>query len=398
MQVQTVLHKLMKKTCPTMHKNRREALEATVLAAITGRRLNVTDLGRSIKSQTSQKHNIKRADRLLSNPYLHTECESIYHQLCHQLIGEQKQPVILVDWSDMDGYKQHFLLRAALTVEGRTLTLYEQVHTIKTKEKRCTHQTFLEQLKCLLPADCKPVVITDAGFRTTWFKQIEALGWNWVGRIRNRHHMRWKQGGKWFHAKRCYEKATKQPKLLGEGLLTRRHQLACQFIVYRRSLQGRKHKNQFGDVTRSAHSLKQSKGQREPWLLATSLQTTSTLAKKVVRLYRLRMQIEESFRDMKSPRYGLSLNLCRTRSCQRLQVMLLIAALALMVLWLLGMASILLKRHYQYQANTVRHKKVHSIIFIGRLVAIEDNRPIASEAISSAWEQLQFLSKKVYEV
>ena len=44
---------------------------------------------------------------------------------------------------------------------------------------------------------------------------------------------------------------------------------------------------------------------REPWLLATSLPVTTKLAKQVVRLYRLRMSIEEGFRDMKSHQFGL---------------------------------------------------------------------------------------------
>ena len=68
---------------------RRNALEANVLAALTGRRLTVTDLGRSIKSNTSHKHGIKGADRLLSNPYLHNECMGIYHVLSRQIIGAQ---------------------------------------------------------------------------------------------------------------------------------------------------------------------------------------------------------------------------------------------------------------------------------------------------------------------
>ena len=55
MQAQQVLHKLIQNTCPTMHKTRRGALEANVLGALIGRRLTVTDLGRSIQSQTSHK-------------------------------------------------------------------------------------------------------------------------------------------------------------------------------------------------------------------------------------------------------------------------------------------------------------------------------------------------------
>ena len=393
MQAKQVLHKIMINTCPNMHKMRRHALEENVLAALTGQRLTVTDLGRSIKSDTSHKHGIKRADRLLSNSHLHNECIDIYHALSHQIIGAQKRPVILVDWSDMDEYKQHFLVRAALAVEGRSMTLYEEVHTVESKEKLTTHKQFLLQLKKILPENCKPIIVTDAGFRTTWFKLVESINWDWVGRVRNRHDMRWTRGGTWFDAKKCYKKATSQPAYLGEGILTRRHEFRCQFVAYRGKLQGRKHKNRLGDVAKNSKSRKHAAGQREPWLLATSLCTNSTLAKKVVQIYSLRMQIEEGFRDVKSHRFGLSMTYHRTASVKRLQVLLLIATLALMVLWILGMAVTLLKKHYQFQANTVRHKKVLSIIFIGLQMVTQTRICLSHHDISAAWEQLIVFQK-----
>lgn len=391
MQAKQVLHKIMINTCPNMHKMRRNALEENVLAALTGQRLTVTDLGRSIKSNTSHKHSIKRADRLLSNPHLHNECIDIYQSLIQHIIGTQKRPVVLVDWSDMDEYKQHFLIRAAFVVEGRSMTLYEEVHTIESKEKLTTHKQLLLQLKKILPQDCKPIIVTDAGFRTTWFKLVESMNWDWIGRVRNRHHMRWTQGGPWFDAKKCYNKATSTPTFLGRGILTRRHQHPCQFVTYQGKRQGRKHKNRLGEVANNSHSRKQAAGQREPWLLDTSLPATSKMAKKVVKIYRSRMQIEESFRDVKSPRFGLSLTYHRTASVKRLQVLLLIATLALMVLWILGMAVILLKKHYQFQANTVRHKKVLSIIFIGLQMVSETTIRLSRHDISAAWKQLTVL-------
>ena len=388
MQATQVLHKIMKKAGAHLHKTRATALEAVVLSALFGRRLTVTDLGRSIQSETSHKHNIKRADRLLSNPHLHHESETIYGALSQHIIGAKMRPIVLIDWSDMDEYKQHFLLRAALAVDGRALTLYEQPHAMETKEKPSTHRQFLNQLKTLLPEGCKPILITDAGFRTPWFKLVEEMGWDWVGRVRNRHDIRWTQGGPWFDAKKCYKKATNRSRLLGTGLLTKRHQHPCQFVIYKNKPQGRKHKNRFGDIARNSHSRKQAAGQNEPWLLATSLTATSTLAKKVVKLYRSRMQIEEGFRDIKSHRFGLSLNYHRTESVKRLQMLLLIATLALMVLWLMGMAVMLLGQHYQYQANSVRHRKVLSVIFVGLQVIHDTRIRLSKSDIETAWQQL----------
>jgi hypothetical protein len=388
MQAHKVLHKLLTNSCPMMHKTRREALEATVLGALIGQRLTVTSLGRSIPSQTSHKHTIKRADRLLSNVHLHQANHQIYRALAHQLIPLNSRPVILIDWSDMDEYKQHFLLRASLATAGRSITLYEEVHTLKTKEKLATHQVFVRQLQTILPSECTPILVTDAGFRTTWFKLVASLGWDWVGRVRNRHYMRWASGGRWFDAKRCYTHASSRPQYLGEGVLTLRHQVPCQFVLYQGKRQGRKHKNRLGEVARNADSRKKAKGQREPWLLATSLPDTSKLAKKVVVIYGLRMTIEEGFRDVKSHRFGLGLNYHRTTSVMRLQMLLLIAHLALLVLWLLGMATITKSAHYQFQANTVRHKRVLSVIFIGLQMVNDKQICLTNNEVNSAWEKL----------
>jgi len=60
---------------------------------------------------------------------------------------------------------------------------------------------------------------------------------------------------------------------------------------------------------------------------------------------------------------------------------------------LMGMAVILLEQHYQFQANSVRNKKVLSVIFIG-LQVVQDTRIRLSKAdIESAWKQLMVLQK-----
>ncbi len=391
MQANKVLHKLLMDTCAWMHKTRREALAANVLAALIGRRLTVTDLGRSMPSRTSHKHNIKRADRLLSNACLHGERMEVYRALCELLMGAQTRPVIVIDWSDMDEYKQHFVLRAALVAEGRALTLYEEVHTLETKEKLATHQQFLQQLKDLFPAHCRPILVTDAGFRTTWFSAVAALGWDWVGRVWNRHYLRWTSGGRWFDAKRCYALASNCPHYLGEGVLTVRNQMKCQLVIYKDPRKGRKHKNRLGEVAMNAYSRKKAEAQHEPWLLATSLSPCSNFAKKVVKLYRLRMQVEESFRDLKSHRFGLGLNYHRSSSATRLQMLLLIANLAFIVLWLLGLATVFSGQHYQFQANSIRHKRVLSINFIGLQMIHETRIRLTHEDINVAWIQLNKL-------
>lgn len=61
------------------------------------------------------------------------------------------------------------------------------------------------------------------------------------------------------------------------------------------------------------------RGMREPWFLATDLDLP---ASQIVGLYGRRMQIEESFRDVKSVRWGFKLRHVRLTECGRYERLL----------------------------------------------------------------------------
>jgi len=398
MQAKQVLHKLVDKTCPDLHKKRRQALEVNVKAALDGKSLTVTHLGRAISSQAKEKHCIKRADRLLSNGHLHAERLRIYSAVSELLIGTRLRPVMVVDWSDMDDCKRHFLLRASIVVEGRSLTLYEEVHTRMTKEKPKTHLAFLKTVHVMLRPECRPIVISDAGFRVPWFKMVASFGWDWVGRVRNPTLIQRAGKGPWVPCKSLYGSATGTPKALGQASMARSNPIACQLVLYKGKAKGRVHKNRLGERARNSYSRKHAARAREPWLLATSLAPCSTLARKVVRLYGLRMQIEEAFRDLKSTRFGLSLELHLTYQVQRLQVLLLVAMLALMVAWIMGKATELTDQHRQYQANTVKDRLVLSTIFLGLRVIDDARITLTKDDIGQAWLKLDEIIQTQCEI
>ena len=262
MQAQQILHKLLNDVCSKMHQTRRIALAVNVMAALVGTRLTVTDLGRSMPSLVNQKHCIKRADRLLANRRLYQEREALYGELTRLLVGSRTRPIIIIDWSDMDDCKRHFLLRASLAVAGRSATLYEEVHTLRTKEKPQTHLRFMQTLSRMLPADCRPIIVSDAGFRGPWFTLVASFGWDWIGRVRNRTLVQWEaaeQADKaaWFPCKTLYQQATRTPRALGAARLARRHPLACQLILYKAQPKGRVHNNRLGQKAMNSHSRKQ---------------------------------------------------------------------------------------------------------------------------------------------
>jgi hypothetical protein len=369
MHARRVSHKILDNACAWMHAARRNALMEGVLAAIGERRLSVTGLGRAIESDAQEKNCIKRADRLIGNKHLHREFRDVYFVFTRLILGTIQRPVVLVDWSDLDPLKRHYLLRASVAMDGRSLSLYEEVHTLDTKERPKTHRAFLARLKELLPLGCRPIVVTDAGFRTPWFVQVEKMGWDWVGRIRNRHMLRYSEQDEWFDSKNLYDMATSTPKHLGVMEMTRSLPHRCQFVLYKGKSKGRSKITRHGKRARSNQSEQCARREREPWLLASSLPVSSKMAKRVVDIYSTRMQIEESFRDVKSVRFGIGFELQLTRSAQRLQVLLLIAMIANFVLWLLGMAARNSQQHLQYQANTVKTRYVLSAVYLGLRVA-----------------------------
>ena len=389
MHTEKLCHKWLSNVMPGMHRKRLLALNAVVGGALRGGRLTVTGLGRSLSGDAKIKHSIKRADRLFSNSHLHSECKEMYRHLSHQVIGSTEQPIILVDWSDIDARRKFFLVRAAVAVKGRSLTLYEEVHTLVTREKRSTHDQFLKKLKEVLPKDCRPIIVTDAGFRTPWFKQVLALGWNYIGRVRNREKVQICRNEAWIGAKTLYAHATTKAKLFNNIALTESNKLDCSLILFKGKLKGRKRITKMGNNAQSRTSLVNSTRAREPWLLASSLSNEQVTAKQIVKMYSSRMQIEESFRDLKCPRFGLSLYHNGTYKIERMKILVLIGSIANTFAWLLGKVARTLRFHRQYQANTTTSVNVLSNVFIGNQIFRESQLKIPWSSFMKSIEHLK---------
>ena len=363
MKAKSFLSKILINVTPSMHKTRRSSLFAAIESAINGGSLSVTGLGRNIDNKAKEKHRIKRVDRLCNNVNLHGEINTIYQQMNGLLISPHSTPIILVDWSDLDERKQHFLLRASLATQGRSLTLYEEVHPLSRKEKPEVHRHFMDKLKVMLPVSCSPIVVSDAGFRIPWFRLVESLGWDYIGRVRNSTHCKRKHDSTWFPVKNLYAKATRKSKDLGIYQKGKKQLFESRLIIVKRKPKGRKDKTATGEKARlSILSRSCAARESEPWLLATSLKSKKDIAKKVRRLYATRMQIEESFRDVKT---GLNMNAGDTRILKKLSVLLLVALLAQYLLFLLGLTVKAANQHRQYQANSVKNRNILSNQFIG---------------------------------
>jgi hypothetical protein len=365
MHVLTILHRLLSTSFPEIHAKRLASLLAAVEVVVTGSRLTLSDMGRGLPGSVAVKHNIKRIDRLLGNNLLHTEMSKLYEALAQQCLNGISMPLIVIDWSDLTPDRQWQLLRASVAIEGRSVTLYEQVHPQSQATSPSVHQAFLTRLATMLPTGCMPILITDAGFRGAWFRLVNRMGWYWIGRIRNRDMVSPAIGDAWAGCKTLYPLATAQARSLGQYNYVRNHPVPCRLVLIKRINQGRHKKGKLGMRVHSNQSQKSARAQREPWLLAVSPKLDHLSAQAVVAVYAQRMQIEESFRDLKSERFGLGFSANRSTQKNRLSVLLLIGCLASFVLRLIGEAGKARQMEFKFQSNTRHSRSVPLCDFSG---------------------------------
>jgi len=324
-----------------MHALRSKTLLLAVESLLAGRRLVLIDLARSWIGADRIRAPLKRLDRLLGNRQLHAERERLYGGMVRWL-ARHPEPVIVVDWCRLKADGRWHLLRAAVPVGGRTLTLFEMIFPERQLASPAAERDFLERLKMLLPEQSRPILITDAGFRAPWCRSVDALGWRWVTRVRHRTHVKPAESvdtpDQWVACRALYPLAQRATRELGLFDLVRSHPIQARLVLHARARRGRHHTNLKGQPVRSKASRQNARREAEPWLLAAS-PSMDLAAAQIVSLYRRRMQIELGFRDLKSHRYGQAFEDSLTRKRDRIEILLLLHTLAVFAAWLAGMGA-----------------------------------------------------------
>jgi hypothetical protein len=356
-----VLQKVLSPVVAQLDARNARNLFLAVEALLLGRRLTLMELARHFPGAERIWAPLKRFDRLLGNRQVQAVRTVCYQAAVVWLLRIPK-PILVVDWSELKSDRRWHLLRAAVAVRGRTLTLYEEVHPQALLASPRVEAAFLRRLKALLPKGVRPVLVTDAGFRVPWYRAVEALGWHWIGRVRHRSRVRFPGAARWIASKALYAQATFKAVSLGVAELTQTKRFSCRLALVRRRPQGRVHLNRLGKPARGRYSRKIAKREREPWLLASSTSLAELSAAEIVALYAKRMQIEQSFRDLKSHRFGAAFDDTLTRDPQRLEMLLLIHTLATLAAWLEGLA--VMTAWFTTRPDTRRRPR-HSVVWLG---------------------------------
>ncbi|MDB5773586.1 MAG: hypothetical protein JWM42_3960 [Burkholderia sp.] len=336
MHAEAIVTRVLKPCLTWMHVKRVDALLRSTTALLRGGVTSLSAIALHLGNGITMKHRLKSVDRLLGNDALHALRLEVYRCLARCWLKDVPQFLVVVDWSDLTRDQRWPLLRASVVVEGRSVTLYEEVHPQKLLNNPKVHRCFLQRLAQVAPSDCKMIVMTDAGFHASWFKMVSEQGWEFVGRVRGRVGLQLEEDGPWIPARDLYSDACIQVRDLGLVRYVRNNAIGVHAVLSRRPRKGRHRLNVYGAKRRWHNSAKNARIAREPWLVVSSLGLQHLRAEAIVALYSQRMRIEQSFRDLKNKRLGLGLDGARSRSGPRLEMLLLIAHLVSFAQRLIG--------------------------------------------------------------
>ena len=359
MHASTILRRCLSSVLEPMHSTRCRVLLMAVEALIAGRRLTLTDLARSWPGAVWMHAPLKALDRLLSNRHMLGAVMPLHRAMLPWLI-RQPQCWVIVDWSDLKRDGRWCLLRAAVPVKGRTLTLYEKIYPAEQLNSPRAQREFLRQLQRLLPAGLTPILVTDAGFRSDWFRAVTAQGWDYLGRVRNNTQVSRANTEPWQPCAALHPGASRKPRELGACRIVKGDPWPCRLVLAQHHRSHRDTLTRRGTPLQGTQARKARKSAREPWLLATSLPVQRQSATQLVAAYAQRMQIEEAFRDLKSHRYGMGLEDSLTRSAERLTVLLLLQTLALFAAWIMARAVAASGQQQDPLARQPKHRSRYS--------------------------------------
>lgn len=367
MHVRQIVAQILNPCLQWLHAKRIAALQRAVEALLVGGVLSLSALACSLNSGASYKHRLKSVDRLLGNRALQGVRVRLYAALARQWLSGIPRVLVVVDWSDLSADQRWHLLRASVVVQGRGLTLYEEVHPQKRYGHPTVHRMFLCRLARVLPSGCRPIVMSDGGFHASWFKLVSKRGWAFVGRLRGRDLVR-QEEGEWMPLQSLHALARPTSQDLGRYQYVRSNPIDVRLVLSRRPARGRHRLNLYGRPRTGRSSAKNARSAKEPWLLAASLDLHAMGAEGIVSLYAQRMRIEQSFRDTKNLRLGLGLHCARSRSRERWQMLLLIAHLGGFVQRLIGEAAKARPLHLRFMATLRPLRAEISVLTLARRI------------------------------
>lgn len=292
-----------------MRRSRMKTLAAIVPAAMELCGLGVLTLGRTMCTQTTAKHNIKRLGRFLGNADV--EGEAIAQGVFEAFAPKEGRVLVLADWTDVANGK---LLVFALPCNGRSVPFYTEVVPKKAGEGGLirAENKGLDALKRICCNRANIVMVADRGFgNQRWLRAVRAQGFHFVQRVSSVFYAETEHfiGG----LKELDLRRGKQVRDWGYGTLGEDRAISGRLVTG------------------------YDKKAKEPWYLVTDLDDASAI--EVVSIYRRRWWIEPLFRDKKNRVWGMGLDAVELKDYRRYERLFYIVALAFIFLSAHGAAA-----------------------------------------------------------
>lgn len=366
MNIQEVLQDVLKEQCTNVHNCRLNAVLDVAEGLRQSQNLSIAAIGRKLPGEAKVKHKIKKVDRCLGNKHLHKELGELYKGLSYfifQHIRNLKEDCIVIDLCYLKDDRMIQMLSAQLCTRGMTLPLYQEVFS--EGELKGRTESFLANLKTIIPEGKKVIIIMDAGFHVEWFRVIESHGWDWICRVRRGKTI--KLNEEWISIQDYIPTVGSVTKDQGTILFTEKHKYSCRLVTTRKDSKGRKQKISRNKTSNKFANGSYSQAAKEPWMLITNVSNERYRASEIVGFYSKRMQIEETFRAIKSPQFGLSARYVQTLDVNRCAVLMLLSSIILITYWIIGVIG-----HYNgmqkiFQVNTSNERQF-SYFTLGKLI------------------------------
>ena len=362
------IQEILETALSRIHKKRVTSLIEMASSLLNGGSLTVSSLGRNLSGEALEKSRIHRADSILGNGLLNRDSLLIAKAMVENFFQHRETLYVLIDGSGCCS-DERFILQASIANAG--LSRSQPIHSIVYANGPGAHvdaqDILLKELQFIfMNLKSRIVLITDAGFYSSWFNKVREIGWDYVGRVRGRVKIKKNGFKQWQSVQDMYVNATNKAISLGKALVGRDKKARSTGTLYlvKKNKKGRKKplsKKRYPQEERQYEQM-----YKDPWLLVSSLEHEEAGA--IVAMYALRMQIEQNFRDIKSSQYGFGLEESGTKDLMRLKNLLLIATIATFMAFILGLCAEKCAIHKTFQANTIKTRRVLSLVYLGKRV------------------------------
>jgi len=315
------------------HSKRVESIANAALGIVASGSLIINRIGRGMAEifNLSDKHAIKQVDRLLSNEKLQLS-EIVPHWISY-LLGDRKEIMVTMDWTDFDHDNQSTLVLNLVTSHGRaTPLLWKTIDKSRLKNNRNNYEDdILSQLRNCIPDFVKVTILADRGFcDIKLFSFLSTLKFDYIIRVRGNLLVE-NEDGEIKKASEWIGKSGKTKTIRSAELTNEKYEvelIAC----------------------------KHAKGMKEPWCIVSSRGELS--GSWVIKWYEKRWGCEPYFRDTKDIIFGMGLSFTTIKNKDRRDRLLLIHAIATLILTLLGAAGEKIGLDKYLKSNTSKTRQL----------------------------------------